>query len=42
MSDMLYTEKRFRTFNMINDFNREVILIEIDTSITGRRLIRIF
>ena len=35
MSDMLYTEKRFLTFNMINDFNREGILIEIDTSITG-------
>lgn len=42
VSDMLYSGKRFRTFNVIDDFNREVIHIEIDTSITGRRLIRIF
>jgi putative transposase len=42
MSDGLYAGKRFRTFNVIDDFNREVLLIEIDTSITGRRLIRIF
>jgi putative transposase len=42
MSDMLYTGKRFRSFNVIDDFNREAIHIEIDTSITGRRLIRVF
>lgn len=42
MSDMLYTGKRFRTFNVIDDFNREVIHIEIDTSITAKRLIRVF
>lgn len=42
MSDMLYTGKRFRTFNVMDDFNREVIHIEIDTSITSRRLIRVF
>ena len=42
MSDMLYTGKRFRTFNVIDDFNREVVHIEIDTSINGRRLIRVF
>ena len=42
MSDMLSTGKRFRTFNVMDDFNREVIHIEIDTSITGRRLIRVF
>jgi putative transposase len=42
MSDMLYRGKRFRTFNVIDDFNREVVHIEIDTSITGRRLIRVF
>lgn len=42
MSDMLYAGKRFRTFNVIDDFNREVIHIEIDTSINGRRLIRVF
>jgi putative transposase len=42
MSDSLYSGKRFRTFNVIDDFNREVLKIEIDTSITGRRLIRVF
>ena len=42
MSDMLSSGKRFRTFNVMDDFNREVIHIEIDTSITGRRLIRVF
>ncbi|MFO7607354.1 MAG: IS3 family transposase [Desulfurivibrionaceae bacterium] len=42
MSDMLYAGKRFRTFNVIDDFNREAVHIEIDTSITGKRLIRVF
>jgi len=42
MSDMLSTGKRIRTFNVMDDFNREVLHIEIDTSITGRRLIRVF
>ena len=42
MSDALYAGNRFRTFNVIDDFNREVLAIEIDTSITGRRLIRVF
>lgn len=42
MSDALYAGKRFRTFNVIDDFNRECIAIEVDTSITGRRLIRVF
>ncbi len=42
MSDNLYTGSRFRTFNVIDDFNRECLAVEIDTSITGRRLIRVF
>ena len=42
MSDALYTSKRFRTFNVIEDFNREVLQIEIDTSLTSKRLIRVF
>ena len=42
MSDALYVGNRFRTFNVIDDFNREVLAVEIDTSITGRRLIRVF
>jgi putative transposase len=42
MSNSLYAGKRFRTFNVIDDFNRELLHVEIDTSITGRRLIRVF
>ncbi len=42
MSDTLYAGNRFRTFNVIDDFNREVLAVEIDTSITGHRLIRVF
>ena len=42
MSDSLYAGKRFRTFNVIDDFNRESVHIEIDTSITSKRLIRVF
>jgi putative transposase len=42
MSDALHTGNRFRTFNVIDDFNRECLAVEIDTSLTGRRLIRVF
>lgn len=42
MSDSLYYGNRFRTFNVIDDFNREAVTIEIDTSITAKRLIRVF
>jgi putative transposase len=42
MSDALYAGNRFRTFNVIDDFNRECLAVEIDTSITGKRLIRVF
>ncbi len=42
MSDALYAGSRFRTFNVIDDFNREIIAIEVDTSLTARRLIRVF
>lgn len=42
MSDALHTGKRFRTFNITDDFNREVLHIEIDTSITSQRLVRVF
>jgi transposase InsO family protein len=33
---------RFRTLNVLDDFNREAVHIEVDTSITSRRLIRVF
>jgi putative transposase len=42
MSDTLYDGRTFRTFNVIDDFNRECLPVEIDTSITGKRLIRVF
>lgn len=41
MSDALYHGARFRTFNLIDDFNREVLAIEIDTSLRTERLIRV-
>lgn len=42
VSDALNTGKRFRTFNVTDDFNREAIHTEIDTSITSTRLVRVF
>lgn len=42
MSDALYNGVRFRTFNVLDDFNREVLRIEIDTSLPSRRLVRVF
>lgn len=42
MSDALASGRRFRTFNIVDDFNREALHIEIDTSITSPRLVRIF
>jgi putative transposase len=42
MSDALACGRRFRTFNVVDDINREVLHIEVDTSITSPRLVRIF
>lgn len=42
MSDALYHGPRFRTFNVIDDFNREALAIEIDTSLRASRLLRVF
>ncbi len=42
VSDALACGRRFRTFNIIDDFNREALHIEVDTSITAVRLVRIF
>ena len=41
MSDSLYNGKRFRTFNVIDVFNRECLAIETDTSISGKRVSRV-
>ena len=42
MSDALYNGVRFRTFNVLDDFNREALAIEIDTSLPSERLVRVF
>lgn len=42
MSDALYQGVRFRTFNVIDDYNREALAVEIDTSLRAVRLIRVF
>lgn len=41
MSDSLFCGRRFRTFNVVDDFNREVLAIEIDLSLPAARVIRI-
>ncbi len=41
MSDSLQCGRRFRTFNVIDDFNREVLAIEIDLSLPAQRVIRV-
>jgi putative transposase len=41
MSDALWDGRRFRTFNVIDDFNREALAIEIDTGISAQRVVRI-
>ncbi len=40
MQDTLLNGRKFRTFNAIDDFNREVLAIEIDTSLPATRVIR--
>src|SRR5690242_8432735 len=40
MYDGLACGKAFRTFNMVDDFNREVLNITIDTSLSNKRVIR--
>lgn len=40
MADALWSGRRFRTFNVNDDFNRESLQIEIDTSLPAARVIR--
>lgn len=42
MSDALYQGGRFRLFNVLDDFNREAVAIEVDTSLRAERLVRVF
>jgi putative transposase len=40
MSDALYHGTRFRTFNVIDDYNREALAIEVDISLRAARVVR--
>ena len=40
MSDALWSGQRFRTFNVLDDFNREALGIGIDTSLPAPRIVR--
>lgn len=40
MHDALVCGRRFRTFNVVDDFNREALAIEIDLNIPSQRVIR--
>jgi putative transposase len=41
MRDSLASGRTFRTFNVIDDFNREALAIEIDTSLPTARVVRV-
>jgi len=41
MSDVLMNGQRFRTFNVLDDFNREALAIEVDTTLPAARIIRV-
>ncbi|WP_414730539.1 DDE-type integrase/transposase/recombinase, partial [Xanthomonas vasicola] len=40
MSDALWDGRRFRTFNVIDDFSREALAIEVDLNLPAARVIR--
>lgn len=40
MSDALWCGRRFRTFNVLDDFNREALAIDIDLNLPAQRVIR--
>lgn len=40
MSDTLWDGRRFRTFNVIDDFSREALAIEVDLNLPAVRVIR--
>jgi putative transposase len=41
MSDSLQSGQRFRTLNIIDEYNRELLWIEIDTSLPAQRVVRV-
>lgn len=40
MADSLWSGRRFRTFNVLDDYNRQALRIEIDTSLPAARIVR--
>jgi putative transposase len=40
MSDTLWDGRRLRTFNVVDDFNREALAVEIDLNLPAARAIR--
>ena len=40
MSDALWDGRRFRAFNVIDDFRREALAIEVDLNLPATRVIR--
>lgn len=41
MSDALWCGRRFRTFNLVDDFNREALAIDIDLNLPAHRVVRV-
>jgi putative transposase len=41
MSDSLSNGRTFRTLNVIDDYNREALWIEVDTSLPAERVVRV-
>jgi putative transposase len=41
MSDSLFDGRTFRTFNVVDDYNREALGIEVDLNLPAKRIIRV-
>lgn len=41
MSDSLMSGQRFRTFNVFDNFSREILAVEIDTNLPAARVVRV-
>lgn len=41
MSDALWDGRSLRTFNVVDDFNREALAVEIDLNLPAARVIRV-
>lgn len=41
MSDALWCGRKFRTFNVVDDYNREALAIEVDLNLPAQRIVRV-